>query len=65
MMNKLFDGFEGKLTADKWAKMTNCSHNTAINDISDLIDKGAMIRNEEGGRSTSYRLAPVQGGEKQ
>ena len=65
MLNKLFDGLQGKLTADKWSKMTNCSHNTAINDISDLIDKGALIRNEEGGRSTSYRLAPVPVGEKQ
>lgn len=57
MIEKLLDGFEGKLTAEKWSKMTLCSHNTAINDISDLIGKNILIQNPEGGRSTSYRLA--------
>jgi Fic family protein len=59
MLNKLFDGdlTAGELTAKKWKKITQFSHNTAINDISDLIDKGILIQNPAGGRSTSYRLA--------
>lgn len=65
MLNRLLDGFEGKLTTDKWQKMTKSSARTAVRDIQDLVDKGALIQNEEGGRSTSYRLARAPGGEKQ
>ena len=56
ILSKLFDRFDGPLTAKKWAKITDCSHNTAINDISDLIDKGILVLNPGGGRSTNYRL---------
>ena len=64
MLNRLFDGFEGKLTADKWQKMTKSSARTAVRDIQDLVEKGALIQNEGGGRSTSYRLAAIPAGEK-
>lgn len=56
ILNRLLDGFEGKLTSTKWAKMTKCSHDTALRDIKDLIERGALIREEGGGRSTSYAL---------
>jgi Fic family protein len=56
MVNKLFDGFEGKLTSSKWAKIAKCSQDTAIRDIQDLIKKGVLLKNEGGGRSTSYSL---------
>ncbi len=56
IINRLLDGFEGKLTSSKWAKMTKCSQDTAYRDILDLIDKGILTKNEEGGRSTSYSL---------
>ena len=56
MMNRLSNGFEGKLTSAKWAKMCNCSHDTALRDIEDLIAKGILARSAEGGRSTSYEL---------
>jgi Fic family protein len=56
MMNKLLDGFEGKLTSSKWAKIAKCSQDTAIRDIKDLIDRGALKQDEGGGRSTSYSL---------
>jgi Fic family protein len=59
MLNRLFDGFEGKLTRDKWMKMTGCTVSTAQRDIQDLVEKGALVKNPEGGRSTSYRLAEV------
>jgi Fic family protein len=61
MLNRLLDGFEGKLTTDKWQKMTETSARTAVRDIQDLVEKGALIQNEEGGRSTSYRLAEKAG----
>lgn len=56
MLNKVFDGFNGKLTSSKWAKMTRCSNDTGLRDIQDLLDKGALVREPGGGRSTSYRL---------
>lgn len=56
MLNKLLDGFEGKLTNKKWAAIAKCSSDTALRDIQDLLRKGILIRDEAGGRSTSYFL---------
>ncbi len=56
LLNKILDGFEGKLTSAKWAKITKCSKDSAIRDINDLIDKNILEQEELGGRSTSYRL---------
>lgn len=56
ILNKLLDGFEGKLTTSKWAKMAKCSQDTAHRDILDLIARGAMQKDPGGGRSTSYSL---------
>lgn len=56
MLNKLMDGFEGKLTSSKWAKMTKTSPDTALRDIQNLIDKGMLVKEEGGGRSTSYAI---------
>lgn len=57
LLNKLWDGFEGKLTSSKWAKIGKCSKDTAIRDINDLIAKNILKKEEAGGRSTSYVLA--------
>ena len=54
VINRLLDGFEGKATSSKWAKLTKCSADTALRDINDLIDKDVLAREEAGGRSTSY-----------
>jgi Fic family protein len=56
MINKLFEGFQGKLTSSKWAKLTKCSQDTALRDILDLVKKGILIKDLAGGRSTSYSL---------
>jgi Fic family protein len=56
VLNKLFDGFEGKLKSSKWAKIAKCSGDTALRDIKDLIEKGILIQVESGGRSTNYDL---------
>jgi len=56
VMNRLLDGFEGKLTSSKWAKIAKCSQDTATRDIKDLIERGALKQDEGGGRSTSYSL---------
>jgi Fic family protein len=60
ILNKLLDGFDGKLTSSKWAKLTKSSQDTAQRDITDLVQRGILVRSEEGGRSTSYTLAPVR-----
>ena len=57
VLNRLLDGFEGKLTTSKWAKLAKCSQDTALRDIAFLVDHGLLVRNPGGGRSTSYRLA--------
>ncbi|PHR60672.1 MAG: cell filamentation protein Fic [Robiginitomaculum sp.] len=54
--NHLLDGFKGKLTSSKWAKLTKCSQDTAIRDINVLVKQGVLIKAPEGGRSTSYTL---------
>ncbi len=56
ILNRLFDGFEGKLTSSKWAKLLKCSQDTANRDISDLIKRQVLVKDEAGGRSTSYSL---------
>ncbi len=56
MLNKLLDGFDGKLNSSKWAKIAKCSADTALRDISDLLQKGILIKEEGGGRSTSYKV---------
>jgi Fic family protein len=57
MVNKLIDGFEGKLTSSKWAKIAKCSPDTALRDIEGLIAEGILRKDAAGGRSTSYSLA--------
>ena len=57
VLNKLLDGFEGKLTTTQWAKLTDSSHDTAYRDILELIGRGILGRSAAGGRSTSYALA--------
>lgn len=56
MVNMLLDGFEGKLTTQKWAKLSKSSHDTALRDIRDLIGKGILKQEKGGGRSTAYSL---------
>lgn len=56
VLNRLFDGFEGKLTSSKWAKLTKVSQATAARDIEELIEHGILRKDAAGGRSTSYSL---------
>ena len=56
MLNKLLDGFDGKLTSTKWATIAKCSQDTAQRDIQGLIDQGILIKDVAGGRSTSYSM---------
>lgn len=57
ILNRLLDGFTGKLTSTKYAKITKCSQDTALRDIRELISYGLLEQNAKGGRSTSYRLS--------
>lgn len=56
IVNRLWDGFEGKLTTSKWAKMCSCSQDTALRDINDLLTKGMLRNSGEGGRNANYLL---------
>ncbi len=56
VLNLLLGDFKGNLTTAKWAKLTKCSHDTALRDITALIDHGILARGPEGGRSTNYVL---------
>ena len=56
VLNRLLDGFEGKLSSSKWAKLAECSQDTAGRDIDDLVKRGILKKDQAGGRSTSYSL---------
>lgn len=56
LLNKLLDGFDGKLTTSKWAAIAKCSQDTALRDISELLARGVLRKADAGGRSTSYEL---------
>lgn len=60
MLNRLLDDFEGTLTTSKYAKLAKCSQDTALRDILPLVERGILVRNPKGGRSTSYALAPLR-----
>lgn len=56
VLNRLLDGFDGRMTSSKWAKIAKCSQDTALRDIEDLLRRGILARSAEGGRSTAYLL---------
>ena len=53
----MLDDFQGHLTTSKYAKLAKCSTDTALRDIRELLERGILVKNPGGGRSTSYRLA--------
>ena len=59
VLNRLLEGFEGKLTTTKYANLTKSSQDTALRDLGHLVKQGILVRSSEGGRSTSYALANV------
>ncbi len=56
LLNRLLDGFDGKLTSSKWAAIAKCSPDTALRDINDLLAHGVLCKMDGGGRSTGYML---------
>lgn len=56
LLNRLLDGFDGKLTSSKWAAIAKCSPDTALRDITDLLARGILHKSDAGGRSTSYEI---------
>lgn len=56
LVNRLLDGFEGKLTTGKWSAIAKCSADTALRDITELVERGVLRKSAAGGRSTSYEL---------
>jgi Fic family protein len=60
ILNRLLDGFDGKLTSSRWAAIEKCPPDTALRDIQDLLAQGILVKDNGGGRSTSYSLATGQ-----
>ncbi len=60
ILNRLLDGFEGKLTSSKYAKIAKCSQDTALRDIDDLIRQDILTKNRAGGRSASYSIIETE-----
>ncbi len=57
MLYKLADGtFYGKLTTEKWVKMTKCSNSAAQRDIKHLVDNGYLVPDGDKGPKTGYFL---------
>lgn len=56
VINRLLNGFEGKLTTSKWAALGKCSQDTALRDIEDLVLRGVLVKDAAGGRSTNYSI---------
>lgn len=56
LLNRLLDGFEGKLTSSKWAAIAKCSPDTALRDINELLAHSVLRKSDAGGRSTSYEI---------
>ena len=63
MVNRLLDGFEGKFTTSKAAKIAKCSPDTALRDIQDLVRRGLLVKGDGGGRSTAYEIAKGTSGD--
>ncbi|MVW78093.1 Fic family protein [Bordetella sp. 02P26C-1] len=61
VLNRLLDGFEGKLTTSKWAALAKCSQDTALRDITELLQRGVLQKTDAGGRSTSYQIRQFHG----
>lgn len=59
VLNRLLDGFEGKMTSSKWATIAKCSQDTANRDIALLMDAGLLRKGDGGGRSTHYKIVRV------
>ena len=56
LLNRLLDGFDGRLTSSKWAAIAKCSADTALRDITQLLAVGVLRKTPGGGRSTGYEL---------
>ena len=59
VINRLLEGFDGKLTTSTWAALTKSSQDTALRDVQQLVERGVLVRDSAGGRSTSYSLAAL------
>ncbi|MDR1888012.1 MAG: Fic family protein [Zoogloeaceae bacterium] len=59
LLNRLLDGFKGRLTSSKWAVIAKCSPDTALRDITDLLVHGVLRKSDARGRSTSYELNDI------
>ena len=60
VINRLLEGFDGKLSTSKWAALTKSSQDTALRDIQQLVERGVLVRDPAGGRSTRYSLAALE-----
>lgn len=57
VINRMLNDFQGFLSTSKYAKLAKCSADTALRDLKELLERGIIVQNPGGGRSTSYRLS--------
>jgi Fic family protein len=56
VLNMMIQGFNGNLTTGKWAKIAQCSTDTALRDIGELVELGVLLKAGESKRATHYAL---------
>jgi Fic family protein len=61
VINRMLEDFKGYLTTSKYAGIAKCSSDTVLRDIRELFERGIVVKNPDGGRSTNYRLADADG----
>jgi len=60
IINRMLNGFKGHMSTSKYAKLAKCSNDTALRDLRELVERGILLQNPGGGRSTSYRLTTIE-----
>lgn len=60
VINRMLGEFEGFMSTSKYAKLAKCSQDTAHRDVLELVARGILVKNDAGGRSTSYRLGEAE-----
>ncbi len=56
VINLFLDGYEAKITSKTWAALGNCSKDTAIRDIQDLVTKGVLREEIPGAKRPCYAI---------
>lgn len=56
VLKRLLDGFEGTLTTRKWAAIAKCPQDTALRDITEMLQYDVLHKAAAGGCNTHYQI---------